>query len=126
VIAAANRTLDVGPPGAPELRTVKPFYNQFGPIYSSGGGGRGDGFTTCLSDAGTVVYRAEFTDGSFGIFEIALPRADYNDDGMISVQDIFDFLTGWFGFSVNADFDGNGLLSVQDIFSFLEAWFREQ
>jgi hypothetical protein len=48
--------------------------------------------------------------------------ADYNGDGVIQVQDIFDFLNGWFAGDPRADFNGGGL-SVQDIFDFLNSWF---
>ncbi len=49
--------------------------------------------------------------------------ADYNGDGVVSVQDIFDFLAGWFAGDARADFNGAGGISVQDIFDFLSAWF---
>ncbi len=48
--------------------------------------------------------------------------ADYNGNGTLEVQDIFDFLNGWFAGAPAADFNGGGL-SVQDIFDFLNAWF---
>jgi GH15 family glucan-1,4-alpha-glucosidase len=46
---------------------------------------------------------------------------DWNQSGEISVQDIFDFLTSWFG--GNGDFNGANGTSPQDIFDFLAAWF---
>jgi len=49
--------------------------------------------------------------------------ADFNDDGAISVQDIFDFLAGYFASSPRADVNGSGGLGVQDIFDFLSAYF---
>ncbi len=49
--------------------------------------------------------------------------ADFNGDGALSVQDIFDFLGAWFAGTPSADFNGVGGLSVQDIFDFLGAWF---
>jgi hypothetical protein len=49
--------------------------------------------------------------------------ADFNGDGALSVQDIFDFLSAWFAGTPSADFNGVGGLSVQDIFDFLSAWF---
>lgn len=49
--------------------------------------------------------------------------ADYNESGDLSVQDIFDFLAGYFGQDPQADFNGNSELSVQDIFDFLAAYF---
>jgi hypothetical protein len=49
--------------------------------------------------------------------------ADYNESGTVSVQDIFDFLAGYFAGNPRADFNGSGGLSVQDIFDFLAAYF---
>jgi uncharacterized repeat protein (TIGR01451 family) len=48
--------------------------------------------------------------------------ADYNHVGGITVQDIFDFLAGYFGGNAIADINGGGL-SVQDIFDFLATYF---
>jgi uncharacterized membrane protein len=48
--------------------------------------------------------------------------ADFNADGALAVQDIFDYLSAWFGGAATADFNGGGL-SVQDIFDYLGAWF---
>jgi hypothetical protein len=51
-------------------------------------------------------------------------KADYNQSGAVSVQDIFDFLAAYFSNDACGDFNGNGLpLSVQDIFDFLAAYF---
>ena len=50
--------------------------------------------------------------------------ADYNHSGgSPTVQDIFDFLAGYFAGDIAADFNGVGGLSVQDIFDFLAAYF---
>jgi hypothetical protein len=49
--------------------------------------------------------------------------ADYDADGVLSVQDIFAYLNAWFAGSPDADFNGNCTLEVQDIFDFLNAWF---
>ncbi len=48
--------------------------------------------------------------------------ADYNHAGGVSVQDIFDFLAGYFSGNPCADINGGGT-SVQDIFDFLAAYF---
>lgn len=50
-------------------------------------------------------------------------KADFNGASGVSVQDIFDFLAGWFAGSPQADFNGVNGISVQDIFDFLAAWF---
>jgi hypothetical protein len=52
--------------------------------------------------------------------------ADFNKNGTLQVQDIFDFLNSWFAGSLYAKMGGDGdsgTLAVQDIFDFLNAWF---
>jgi hypothetical protein len=52
-----------------------------------------------------------------------LRRADFNRNGWVEVQDIFDFLNAWLAGNIAADADGSGELSVQDIFDYLNLWF---
>ncbi|HMN40917.1 MAG TPA: GC-type dockerin domain-anchored protein [Phycisphaerales bacterium] len=72
--------------------------------------------------------RFQNTSAESGVFAItagayATPcPADFNGDGALAVQDIFDFLNAWLAGSPSADFSGGGL-AVQDIFDFLNAWF---
>lgn len=60
--------------------------------------------------------------------------ADFNDNGSVTVQDIFDFLDAWFngctgagtpvgGCVRSADVNVSGAVSVQDVFDFLASWF---
>lgn len=46
---------------------------------------------------------------------------DWNNDGQVSVPDIFAFLNSWFAGS--GDFDGVNGTQVADIFAFLACWF---
>jgi hypothetical protein len=46
---------------------------------------------------------------------------DFNGDLSVGIQDLFDFLAGYF--TGAADFNADGLTSVQDIFDYLAAWF---
>lgn len=46
---------------------------------------------------------------------------DWNQSGSVTVQDIFDYLNGYF--SNNGDFNGEGGTTVQDIFDFLSCYF---
>ncbi len=50
-------------------------------------------------------------------------RADFNMSGVVSVQDIFDFLAAYFATDPRADFNRSGAISVQDIFDYLAAYF---
>jgi hypothetical protein len=51
-------------------------------------------------------------------------RGDYNKSGAPpTVQDIFDFLAGYFTSSPCTDANDSGNVSVQDIFDFLAAYF---
>jgi hypothetical protein len=52
---------------------------------------------------------------------VCLP--DYNCSGTVSVQDIFDFLAGYFSNESRADVNHSGVVGVQDIFDFLAAYF---
>ncbi len=127
VAVAAGRQLDIGTPGSPLLRTVRSTFSQFTPITASAsGGGSGDGLATCLSDYGTLVYRAEFLDGPPGIFELAIRTADITGEGQFTPEDIFQFLDRWFAFSPSSDFNGSGDVTVQDIYDFLESFFLAQ
>ncbi len=69
-------------------------------------------------------------DASFSFFWVDFTNplkpkcvGDYNANGALSVQDIFDFLAAWFAGNILADTNGDGALAVQDIFDFLAAWF---
>ena len=53
--------------------------------------------------------------------------ADFNHNGVIEVQDIFDFLNAWFSGSPYTRIGGDGALPtrIQDIFDFLNLWFTQ-
>jgi hypothetical protein len=44
-------------------------------------------------------------------------------DGLLTVQDIFDFLVLWFSSDPRADVNGTNGVNITDIFDFLTAWF---
>ncbi|HVU64500.1 MAG TPA: GC-type dockerin domain-anchored protein, partial [Phycisphaerales bacterium] len=77
-------------------------------------------FYTCRVSTGCVAV----SDAALlSIASGACCPADFNGDGSLTPQDIFDFLNAWFSGSVSADFDHMGGLAPQDIFDFLNAWF---
>jgi hypothetical protein len=55
------------------------------------------------------------------VAKVCLP--DFNNDGGVTVQDIFDFLTAWFSNDPNANINSDAGVTVQDIFDFLGYWF---
>ncbi len=52
-------------------------------------------------------------------------HADFNKNGAISAQDLFDYLNAWFAGSPFAKFGGDGTQTPQvaDVFEFINAWF---
>jgi hypothetical protein len=56
--------------------------------------------------------------------DVTVCRADFNCSGVVSVQDIFDFLGAYFTGDASADVNGSGGVSVQDIFDFLAIYFQ--
>lgn len=60
---------------------------------------------------------------SVPVCDRAACAADYNGDGTASVQDLFDFLGGYFAGAASADVNGSGALTVQDIFDYLALYF---
>lgn len=88
----------------------------------------------CTSPNPVSVSRAYYFRVSTGaqVDCVQCPQ-DFNCSGIISVQDIFDFLAAWFGGCTasgvypcqygSADFNGVNGVSIQDLFDFLAAWF---
>ena len=50
-------------------------------------------------------------------------RADFDDSGTRTINDIFIFLSAWFALDPRCDIDGLNGVNVADIFAFLSAWF---
>ncbi len=51
-------------------------------------------------------------------------RANFNQVGGVTIQDVFDFLTFYFFGVLIADINGDGMVSVQDVFDYLVLYFR--
>ncbi len=54
---------------------------------------------------------------------VSLCDVDIDCSGIVSVADIFSFLSSWFEGSPAGDFNHSGQTEIQDIFAFLAAWF---
>lgn len=65
-------------------------------------------------------YLASAGSGTLTISSFCL--ADFNRDGTVAVQDIFDYLNAWLVLNPLADIDLSGGVAVQDIFDFLNVW----
>jgi ELWxxDGT repeat protein len=65
------------------------------------------------------------TDGSNteDLWQIDLCPADFNNNHVLSVQDIFDFLTAYFAGDPRANVGGVDQVSVQDLMDWLAMWF---
>ncbi|MCC6320354.1 MAG: hypothetical protein IT438_02835 [Phycisphaerales bacterium] len=48
---------------------------------------------------------------------------DFNNNGMVSEQDLFDFLNAYFGGSLAADMNQTQSITVDDLFTFLQHYF---
>ncbi len=74
------------------------------------------------SDSGWWAVSDLQVSGTIGVNPPSCP-ADFDGNGNVNVQDIFDFLNAWFANQPSADVDGNNAIEVQDIFTFLNVWF---
>jgi subtilisin-like proprotein convertase family protein len=75
------------------------------------------GANTTFAGAGTVC-------NAFGTSNTSpCCLADYNHAGGVTVQDIFDFLAGYFTQNPQANINGVGGVTVQDIFDYLATYF---
>jgi len=52
------------------------------------------------------------------------PPSDYNRDGFLNSQDVFDFLSQFFTQSAAADFNHDGFVNSQDFFDFIADFFN--
>jgi len=79
----------------------------------------GSGQTTNLGDPRNINFAT--TAGTQ--YAIVFCPQDFNQNGAVTVQDIFDFLAAYFAGSIAADYNKSGVVSVQDIFDFLSGYF---
>jgi hypothetical protein len=86
-----------------------------------------DEITIVWPRAGTIAERTEVFPGPFAsgtIVELrAGCRADFNRDGVVNSQDVFDFLGAFFEGAAMADVNGDGATNSQDFFDFLADFF---
>lgn len=77
-----------------------------------------------INNRGQIAASGINTDGRRrALLLTPICAGDFNNSGTVSVEDVFAFLTAYFGQDPRADFDRSGGISVQDVFSFLTAYF---
>jgi len=99
---------------------------SLGVLESSVAGDSGLWASESLGPPGFVPFSSLGFHAHSGVFAyrvVAGCAADFNGDGHVTVQDIFDFLAAWFAGRPGANFNGASGVSIQDIFDFLSAWF---
>ncbi len=109
------------------VRTATSVLNtgSIGVLESTATGPSGLWSSQTLAPPGYIAFGAFAIHNHNGVFAyrvVAGCAADFNSDGTLAVQDIFDFLNAWFAGSPAGDFNGGGL-TVGDIFDFLNSWF---
>jgi hypothetical protein len=87
-------------------------------VHAAGASGA---FSSVIVPAPAPNLRHAVAVDALGARHVVTHVADWNNDLVVNVPDIFDFLTDWF--AGRADFDGLNGTDVPDIFAFLAAWF---
>jgi hypothetical protein len=77
----------------------------------------------CMSVEGHWLSGQVCTSSPCGVSLVTTAcAADFDRSGHADVEDLFAFLTAWFGQDLRADVNANGEIEVVDIFDFLTAW----
>ena len=81
--------------------------------------------TVALADAGSYSWRVENLCGG----DVSQPAtlqvcaADFDCSGVVTLQDLFDFLAAYFAQDPRADVNGANGVTIQDVFDYLVAYF---
>lgn len=116
-VIRAGDTIDIDPdPLVEDLRVVRvpQFFNSDSVPYGSP-----------INASGQVALGVFFDNpSSFGIIRATLTVCvgDWNDDGVVSVGDILDYLQAWITGNTFSDLNENESLDTGDIMDFLAAW----
>lgn len=79
---------------------------------------------TYTYDCPPATGRFCLQDDSVLTFDLELGTADYNNNGVISVGDILDYLVAYIAENPSTDMNSDGVVSTADILDFLVIWSR--
>lgn len=89
-----------------------------------------DGSRAVITGANTTIIHSAQTELAVRPVqgeEPADPRrisADYNGSGTVDVNDLFDYLSGWFAGKISADTNLNGVMEIQDVLDYVNLWLN--
>jgi Dockerin type I domain len=75
-------------------------------------------------DSNNIAFKAEFTDGSQGIFMASITvtnTPDIDGDGFVNAADLAQLLANW-GSSGSSDLNGDGVVNAADLAQLLASW----
>lgn len=131
-------SINTGAAGPYTVRTCGSSFDTRVAVYSACPGGSGsaivcgDDSPGCAGQGASVRWMASLgagyrirvggaSGGGAGQVQVLCP-GDYNRSGDVSVQDVFDFLAGFFAGLPDADVNGASGITIQDIFDYL-GWY---
>lgn len=82
------------------------------------GNTRFSGFASGFIPANPLCRPVATVDVGCYEYQIVRCATDFNWSGVVTVQDLFDFLAVYFSSDLCADFNGNGEVTIQDFFDF--------
>lgn len=127
VIEGGQLDVDDGP--GIDLRTVSKLRSLANHRDTAPGenSGNEDGRASCFNDLGQIVFAADFTDGSSGVFvsnAVANYDGDYNGDGVVDAADytVWRDTSGMTGVGLAADGDRDGDVDAADYQVWLDTY----
>lgn len=77
-----------------------------------------------VSNFGALNYSVNLAALADWTYDNSSGRSDWNRDGQVTLQDLFDFQAQWL--AGTGDFNRDGMTTQGDLFDFLDDWFRRR